>query len=235
MSRGCTHDDWVRMGSRRINPLRKKEYIPEYADIASRIVASGGRVQDLAYQLGVPAGTIREWKRAHPEFKRAVNKGKQQVKSVLIQRGIDAACGYRYTDIKVKGRGQIGKDGKLDLVPGQEVVVEKTIREVPPDSRLLMFLVSAIDHQLGNEDWVNIKHIDSHSEKAVTHKIDVSSVSRQIDRLSAGLKRLPKQESVPVIDAQFEPIGSDGREGLQETERADEAVGGDSEGDGGEP
>jgi len=206
VSRWNGHDEWVKEGSIRVNPKRNKPYLPEYAEIAENATAAGMNWKDLAYTFGISVDNLKHWKATEPSFKDALFKGKERVRAKLLRRGMEAAMGYTVEDEEVVSKGVVGEDGKPVLEAGMPVRVRRITKHVAPDNRLLMFLVSAIDRQLGKDDWLARQFVESKITKTETHKIDCSEVSRQIDKLISGRK---SPELPPVIDSSFEPKGED--------------------------
>lgn len=202
MSRWVGHEEWVNKGAIRINPKRNKPYLPEYAGIAENATASGMNWRDLAFTFGISVDNLKHWKVTEPDFKNALLKGKERVRAKLLRRGMEAAMGYTYEESEVISKGVMGENGEPKFVEGMPVRVRRVTKHVAPDNRLLMFLVSAIDRQLGKDDWLARQFVESKITKTETRKIDVSEISKQIDRLSSGRKA---PEFPLPVEASFEP------------------------------
>jgi len=187
-------------GSPRVNPKEKKPFSTEYSAMAEKLVASGANQKDLAFVFGTSQDVIREWKRDHPEFKNAVKRGKEITLSRLIGAGIKAAEGATVTTTTYTGTGIVGENGMVEeLIPGTEVDVKKEVKEIPPNDKLIQFLANTLSRQLGKEDWVSKQFSETKVSGEVQHKIDASSVQKQIEEQSA---RLIKHVDSNVIDAE---------------------------------
>lgn len=195
MARVANTEEYIEKGAYRINPHYAKEYIPEYADIAARMKATGATDKDLAFYFDTSTDRIRQWRKEHPEFSRACKAGRDMTKQYLLKKGMMAAAGYEYTERSVKGNYNVKEDGSLELIPGTTVTVTETPKIVPPNDKLLIFMVSAMDRQAGKYDWVSKQYIESKHEETITHKLDASAVADQIDRLAGNYAK-----RIDVID-----------------------------------
>lgn len=186
-------EDYKRQGSKRINPKKAKAYNTEYAAEAERLSASGATEMDIAYILGTSTYNLRKWKKDHYDFRKAINRGKQLTKAYLIGRGIKAGGGYDYIDEKREYK----VDGKGKSIGEVKVTVSK--KHQPADGKLLMFMLSALDRQLGGDGWVARQFIESKSEKNVNVRvIDGQKIADQFDKLSGKWGK--------AIDAEFKPV-----------------------------
>jgi hypothetical protein len=171
-------DEYKKAGSPRINPKKLKPYNTEYAAFAQNLAASGAAEIDIAYIFGISTYNLRKWKSEHPEFSKCINRGKQLTKAYLIGKGIKAAAGYDWIE---KKKQYIEIDGKTD---GAAKVTE-TNKHQPVDGKLLMFLVAALERQLGGKDWIAKQYIESTENKNVTVKvIDGNKIAEQFDKLA---------------------------------------------------
>jgi hypothetical protein len=196
-------EEWKKDGSPRINPKKAKTFNREYVEIAEKAVAAGATIADLAYLFGTSKHQINQWKRENPDFKRAVNRGRQLTQAYLIGKGIKAAGGYEYTDQTIERRCKLNENGELEEIPDGTVIVKEMKKHVPPDSKLLIFMVSALDRQLGNEDWQAKNVIESKVDITNTHKLDAGALSEQIDRLSGKLTKYVESHEVnPILEAE---------------------------------
>lgn len=193
MPRGYYKDseDWKKKGSKRINPKKAKAYNTEFAELAERLAASGATEMDIAYIFGTTTYNLRNWKRNNPDFAKAINRGKQLTKAYLIAKGMKAAAGYDWTEEKQKF--VVDAEGK----PTGNIEVIKTKKHQPSDGKLLMFMVSALDRQLGGDNWVAKQFVENKTEKNVNIRvIDGQKIAEQFDKLSGKWKE--------AIDCEFE-------------------------------
>lgn len=82
--------------------------------------------EQIAYNIGITAKTLYEWKKQYSEICEALKKGKEvvdrQVENALLKR----ALGYKYEEIKTE-----------ETEEGKKVTV--TIKEVVPDTTAQIF------------------------------------------------------------------------------------------------
>lgn len=187
-------------GSPRVNPKEKRAYSESYVPLTERLVAAGANQKDLAFVFDTSQNVIREWKRKHPEFKNAIKRGKEVTLSRLIGAGIRSAEGMTITNTITTSQGVVQDDGTVqDLTPGSSVEVRKEVKEIPPNDKILQFLANTLSRQLGKDDWVSKQFSETKVSGEVQHKIDASSVQKQIEEQSA---RLLKHVDCEVIDAE---------------------------------
>lgn len=185
--------DYQEQGSKRINPKKAKPYSTDFPQMAERLSASGATEMDIAYILGTSTYNLRKWKKDHYDFRKAINRGKQLTRAHLIAKGIKAAGGYDY--LEEKQECKVDDDGK----PVGEIKITKTKKHQAADGRLLMFMLSALDRQLGGDGWVAKQFVESKTEKNVNIKvIDGQKIAEQFDKLSGKWGK--------AIDLEFEPI-----------------------------
>ena len=156
------------------------EYRPEYADIACRLKAAGFSDQDVAYTIGVSASTIAAWKRKHEGFKSACEDGKREQKKRIVARAMKQALGYNYTEKNIKRT--YDKEG--NVIRREESEFQK---ENPGNERLLVFLLTNIDRQLGDEEWKSVNKVEVDESRSVKITVDGKSAKEQIKRLAGEL------------------------------------------------
>lgn len=108
---------------------RPSEYRPEYSEEAKRLCAIFGAIDvQLAAHFGVSEVTINAWKKAHPEFLKALNEGKdttnEQVERSLVQR----ALGWEHTAVKM-------------FFDGEKVVEHEYTERYPGDTTAQIFFL----------------------------------------------------------------------------------------------
>ena len=159
---------------------KQPEYRTEYADIACRLKAADFTDQDVAYTIGVSLNTIQGWKRRYESFKRACDEGKREQKKRIVARAMKQALGYNYVEKNVKH--YYNADGSL--IKTEESEFHK---ENPGNERLLVFLLTNIDRQLGDEDWKAVSKIEVDESRSVKITVDGKSAREQIARLAGEL------------------------------------------------
>ena len=197
---------WIERGCPRINPITVKDYLPEYADIVAKLLASGQTIRDCQRIIGVSSHTWARWKREHEEFRAAVLHAKEELRSKLVRSGFERAMGYYYTEEELSGKGVIDADGNPQPVAGSEVKLHKKKKHMPGEPRLLMFLLGGLEHQLGEERWPLRKMMEDAKENG-GGRIDVNAITKQIDRLVS--TRSVADKEPPVIEAESETKGSE--------------------------
>ena len=196
-----TKEEYIAAGSPRVNPHEKKEYLPEYCEIAQNLSASGANQKDLAFHFGTSQDVIREWKKTYPEFKNAINRGKEVILQRLIGAGIRSAEGMTVTTITTTGKGVVSADGTVkELIPGTVVDVKKEVKQIPPNDKSLQFLANTISRQLGSDAWITKNFSETKISGEVKHKLDSSAIQQQIESQSA---QLLKAVDAEVTDASY--------------------------------
>lgn len=63
-------------------------------------------LEDLAEHLGIDTKTLRRWDRLHDGMNQALREGRGPALARLLCAGLDAACGFHYSEeVVVKGEG----------------------------------------------------------------------------------------------------------------------------------
>lgn len=156
------------------------DYRTEYADIACRLKAADFTDQDIAYALGVSLNTINNWKKTYESFKRACDDGKREQKKRIVARAMKQALGYTFVEKNIKRTYDAG---------GKEIKHEESEfhKENPGNERLLVFLLTNIDRQLGDDDWKAVSKLEVDESKNVKIVVDSKSAREQIERLAGEL------------------------------------------------
>jgi hypothetical protein len=126
---------------------RPTDFKDEYIHQAYVVCAEGGFTNpSLGKLFNVTARTISNWLRNIPEFKDAVQSGKDEFDSDRGERAlIKRMLGFRYTETTKEA----GEDGELK-------VTKKVSKYLPPDIRgLEMFLYNRRSMR-----WKRIKHVE---------------------------------------------------------------------------
>jgi hypothetical protein len=169
------------------------EYLPEYADVAQRMVASGYAAKDIAYNLGISLSTLNRWKRTHPDLKTKVNNGKELTLGHLIISGIKRGEGYDWTKTTIESVLIVDPETKKEV--WKEVKKKETKEHVPGDSKIWWPLVCSIAKQLGYEgEWINKRDVEENRHIHIHEDI-----SRGIDEL-AGKFLQPKLIESTVVN-----------------------------------
>ncbi|MCP5245700.1 MAG: hypothetical protein H6937_07055 [Burkholderiales bacterium] len=102
---------------------RPTKYRDEYANQAYKLCLLGYTDKELAEFFGVEEQTINNWKLDHKEFFESLSDGKVRADALVAERLFIRACGYRYTETKV--REAFGDEGKT--IPLELTTTEKEV------------------------------------------------------------------------------------------------------------
>jgi len=101
-------------------------YKPEFCPIAYKFCLLGATNEDLAGLFEVCLATIGNWLARHPEFKQAVQAGRDVVDADVAHALLHKAKGFTHTDVKIL------------QIEGEARPVEYN-RYFPPDTQAAMF------------------------------------------------------------------------------------------------
>lgn len=105
---------------------RPTRYNKKYASEAYKLCQLGAIDTDLADFFNVTVKTIDNWKKAHPEFLRALKTSKASKDESVVKSLLERANGYSH------------KESKFMVVDGAIEEVE-TIKHYPPDTTSMIF------------------------------------------------------------------------------------------------
>jgi len=167
-----------------------KEYNSEYAEMAMKQIASGAKLADVAYWFGTNLSNLRKWKKEHPEFKRALNRGAELTQAWLLAKGMQTAVEHKCIDKIIT----YTEDAEGNIVGKKQIKeIEKTI---PSNPQLLIFLAGAMSRRLGDESWTTKQFTETKIEKNVNYRIvDGKKIVEHLDKLAGSWSK--------VIDAEF--------------------------------
>lgn len=114
-----------------------KAYDPAYVQICAGLAALGRTQKDMAEAIGVSQAQITRWKKAHPDFEKALQIGKKAMLGRLASVALRLALGeYVQTESKLHHN----KDsGELEVVTSEH--------KLPPSERLLLHFLDKLDPQ----------------------------------------------------------------------------------------
>ena len=69
----------------------ESRYRPHFVEEARQRCAEGATIQELAESWGVKEGTVNNWRREHPELKKAIAEGRAEA----VRKRIEAAAAAR--------------------------------------------------------------------------------------------------------------------------------------------
>ena len=200
----------------------RPDFSPRFLDMATRLVAAGLSQKDLAYIIGTTVSRIGYWKKHHRLFRKACDDGKGIAKSYLIAQGLKAAAGYKTIEKNVKIKRKLMSDGSIIEYAAEE---SHFIKEVKPDSTLLIFMLANLSRQAKDEiPWTSQHKIEVEGSKTVNIKISGKVATKEIHRLAGAF--WPEE----IIEAEFE----DGKKTDNDIERTKGISGSDTKDDTGE-
>lgn len=139
---------------------------------AFRLALLGMTNEEMAIGLGITPNMFSMWMRDKSEFRRAVNKGRQEADSKVVRSLYKRACGYQYEDTHIS----VIKDSQTQ----QPIVVSTpVIRHQPPDVQAAIFWLT----NRQREYWSNTSRIE-HSGK-VTFNLNDDLTDLTDEELSA--------------------------------------------------
>jgi hypothetical protein len=101
---------------------RKSKYLPEFAEKAYKLCLLSAKDSEIADFFEIPEQTLNQWKRAHPEFREALARGKIAADANVAKSLYKRACGYSHPDVVISTyRG--------------EVTITPITRHYPPDTQ----------------------------------------------------------------------------------------------------
>lgn len=115
---------------------RPTKYKPEYVEQAYKLCLLGFTDEELAKFFEVEPETIDNWKKAHTEFFRSVNAGKEIADAEVAQSFHKRAVGYKYDEVTYE-RIETEIDGVSDKEDDikHEIYKKKVVtKELPPDA-----------------------------------------------------------------------------------------------------
>lgn len=174
------------------------KYKPEYVDIAEKLKTAGFSNDDIGWALGVyGGGTIRSWMDSHPDFRAAIERGREKTRQRLVAKGIRAASGYDYEEHNEKWvtTNQIDEEGNPVEVMKERSVFKK---HKPPDTKMLLSFLAVLDPNF-RKIWTGEQRLN----KSVTVKLSGKADQENIRQLFEGLlaenpDRLKRKSTVAV-------------------------------------
>lgn len=163
-------------------PTAVFKYDADFPEQAFHLTKVGGVRADLAEAFGCGEDQIDEWIKKYPEFRDAMEKGREARNSYVIKALFHRAKGYSIEQTKVF----IDKFGTVTKVP--------YIENYPPDSHACMFW-------LRNRDPANWKEV-SKSEHTIAGTIELKQLVVSAEELGQKIRGMT-YEAEPIEDAQI--------------------------------
>jgi Asp-tRNA(Asn)/Glu-tRNA(Gln) amidotransferase A subunit family amidase len=99
---------------------RPTDYQPEFCQVAHSLAQEGATDREVAEAIDVSERTLYRWKHEHPEFRQALQLGKDAADERVEQSLYRRAVGYSFDAIKI-------------MQNAGEAFVEPYVEHVPPD------------------------------------------------------------------------------------------------------
>lgn len=144
-------------------------YKPEFVDLAYKYALLGATEHVIAKNLGVTHGGMWRWKKSHPEFWEALNRGRDQADAQVAESLFRRALGYSHPEEIVKFDRE-----------GNECRAQ-TIKRYAPDTIACIFWLK--NRQRAH--WRDKQEIE-HSQSPYKDMTD--------DQLAAEIRRLEKEQ-----------------------------------------
>ena len=98
------------------------KYKQEYDQMAYRHCLLGATDEQLAELFGVSTGTLHNWRKAHPKFLSAIEKGKRDTDAKVAEALLNRALGYSHIETKT-------------FCFQGEIITKDIINHYPPDTQ----------------------------------------------------------------------------------------------------
>jgi len=132
----------------------KGKYQPHMAEEAQELVGKlGARQCDLAEYFEVDESTVDNWMRIHPDFKRAVKRGRLEAGLKMAQALFQKGLGYSHPDVHITSH-----QGNIQVTP--------IMKHYPPDTQAAVKYLSIIFR----EYWAETMNVDHTIRGTITHK-----------------------------------------------------------------
>lgn len=136
---------------------RPSEYRPEYAEQAATLAINGATDAEIADEIGVAVSTIARWRTKYPEFRSAVQYGKEQADERVERSLYHRAVGFEVDTVKI------------GFYEGRAVLVEHREYYPPEPGAVKLWLTNRKP-----EEWRD------KSEAAIAHSGQVQFISKSI-------------------------------------------------------
>lgn len=185
---------------RKANPQkagRKSNYRPEFVDLAYGYALLGLTEAEMMRLFKTTEAAFHRWKKKHPEFRKAIEDGKEPADISVIRSLRERATGYTVTKqvpIKVKKvlYNEQGKR-KSDV---EEVVVTTVTEEIPPDTQAMRYWLNNRRRKKPEPPAEGTPPLPADHSWADRHEIDHSTLG---EKIPAPQVYLPTDIADPII------------------------------------
>lgn len=187
---------WGRMNDRGKSPGAEGhiKYKVEYAQIAKVMCKNGATNAEVCEALGIWLGTLQRWRTWYPDFREAMDVGRDAANQRIVERLYDRAMGYTIPVEKV-------------FCHNGNVVRADTYEHVLPDTKALMFWAT---NRLP-DDWKHRRETRHEVETTLSpaNTIGILELARRLQFLQTRQIDVEKAEPA-VIDVTPEEDDKDG-------------------------
>ena len=142
----------------------KSGYSEDFVKIGNRYAALGAIDTELASNFGIAVTTLNMWKKKHPEFREAIQAGKDEFNMCRAEGAlIHSSLGYTHTETKVF----YDKD--------QGIVTYDVEKHYPPNVTALIFFLKNRDPKRWRDVHKIDLEVDTEKIQAAFKFIDVES------------------------------------------------------------
>ena len=79
---------------------RPSKYSSYYAPLMAEVLASAGMLdKDIADRMGIAESTLNRWKLEHPEFREAIDRGKEEPNLMVEAAILKSALGHKEDEV----------------------------------------------------------------------------------------------------------------------------------------
>lgn len=147
------------------------QYNPEtYPDWGWSLAIQGLTIKEIGEAMGVSRATVNRWIAANPDFKEAIDRGRDASDAKVERSLYQRATGYTYKEKKVIVT--MDKDG--NQLPAR---IETTEKHVPPDTTAQIYWLKNRKRDKWKDKW----DVEVSTDKEITFNIVGASERKEDD------------------------------------------------------
>lgn len=173
---------------------KSRPYDPDLARVAELLVAAGATHKKIAQIFNIPINRLREWKRQHEDFKRALNRGKEETRSTLAFEGLKRAIGYTFEEYGEKPVKIKNSDGQY-IYENHKYTYSK---HQPGDPKLLIFMLECLDRKLGGDTWKTTQKLEIESKTLTGNHLEKAQSKHITDLAGKLMGAFSKREDTKI-------------------------------------
>lgn len=146
------------------------QYNPEtYPDWAWSLAVQGKTIKEIGDAMGVSRATVNRWIVNDPNFKKAIDEGRDSADAKVERSLYQRAIGYTYKEKKVI----VTMDSDGNQMPAR---IETTEKHVPPDTTAQIYWLKNRKRDRWKDKW----EVDVSTDKEIVFNI-VGASGREVD------------------------------------------------------